>query len=121
MLSASRIILAAGVVVFLTAIAVSQPAPQAGTLLATGWRLQPAGKQVALDTLPMATALSRDGKSLFVLHGGQRPPSIRVIDIASGSVTGSVPVPDAWLGLALSPAGDRLYAGGGSQASIFEF
>ena len=31
------------------------------------------------------------------------------------------PVPDAWLGLAITKAGDRVYVGGGSRAAIYEF
>jgi len=34
---------------------------------------------------------------------------------------GSVPVADAWLGIAFTPKGDRVYVGGGSKASVFEF
>jgi YVTN family beta-propeller protein len=69
----------------------------------------------------MSTALSPDGKYLLVLNGGYRPPSVSVIETASGRVTGSVPVADGWLGLAISPKGDTVYVGGGSQASLFEF
>ena len=38
------------------------PLPNGGFLLNSGWRLEPAGRQVALDTFPMAAALSPDGK-----------------------------------------------------------
>src|SRR5580765_1505265 len=115
--------------VSLVAILGSQPAPreQVGPLpggaflLNSGWRLDPVGRQVALDTLPMSTALSPDGKYLLVLNGGYRPPSVSVIETASGRVTGSVPVADGWLGLAISPKGDTVYVGGGSKASLFEF
>ncbi|MDQ6665081.1 MAG: hypothetical protein M3Z23_11880, partial [Acidobacteriota bacterium] len=81
-------------VVSLSAIAaallISQPAPRehvgplpsGGFLLNSGWRLQPAGKQVPVDTLPMSSALSRDGRFLLILNGGYNPPSISVIDIA---------------------------------------
>jgi YVTN family beta-propeller protein len=117
------------VVVLLAAILLSQPAareqvgplPSGGFLLNSGWRVQPAGQQIPLDTLPMATALSPDGAFLLVLNGGWRPPSISVIDVATAKVTGSVPVADAWLGLTFSPKGDRVYVGGGSRASVFEF
>ena len=51
------------------------PLPDGSFLLNSGWRLAPAGKQVPLDTFPMATALSPDGKYLLVLNGGYRPPS----------------------------------------------
>ena len=69
----------------------------------------------------MSSALSPDGKYLLVLNGGYRPPSITVIDAATGAVVGSTPVADGWLGLAFSPQGDRVYVGGGSKAAVFEF
>src|SRR5258708_14509385 len=118
-------------IAFLSLVAIlgSQPAPreQVGPLpggaflLNSGWRLDPVGRQVPLDTLPMASALSPDGKFLLVLNGGYRPPSVSVIETSSGRVTGSVPVADGWLGLAISPKGDNVYVGGGSKASLFEF
>ena len=62
------------------------PLPDGSFLLNSGWRLAPAGKQVPLDTFPMATALSPDGKYLLVLNGGYRPPSVSVIEAASARV-----------------------------------
>ncbi len=97
------------------------PLPNGGFLLNSGWRLQPAGRQTPLGTFPMSTALSPDGKYLLVLNGGYKPPSISVIDTASARVVSSAPVPDGWLGLAFAPQSDRVYVGGGSQASVFEF
>src|ERR1022692_253595 len=113
----------------LVALLTSQPAPreQVGPLpggaflLNSGWRLDPVGRQMPLDTLPMSTALSPDGKYLLVLNGGFNPPSVWVIETASGRVTASVPVPDGWLGLAISPKGDTVYVGGGSKVGTFEF
>ena len=97
------------------------PLPNGGFLLSSGWRLQPAGRQVALDTLPMSIALSPDGKYLLVLNGGYRPPSVSVIETASARVVSSAPVADGWLGLAFAPGSNRVYVGGGSQAAVFEF
>uniref|UniRef100_Q01S46 40-residue YVTN family beta-propeller repeat protein n=1 Tax=Solibacter usitatus (strain Ellin6076) TaxID=234267 RepID=Q01S46_SOLUE len=97
------------------------PLPGGSFLLSSGWRVDPVGRQVPLDTFPMSSALSPDGKYLLVLNGGYKPPTVSVIDTASGSVTGSVPVTDGWLGLAFAPKGDMVYVGGGSQASVFEF
>jgi YVTN family beta-propeller protein len=96
------------------------PLPTGGYLLVTGWKVDPAGRQVQLSTLPMASAVTPDGKYLLVLNGGYRPPSITVIDAASGAVKSELRVTDAWLGLAISAAGDRVYVGGGSAASVFE-
>src|SRR6476661_602603 len=111
------------------ALVSSQPAPpervgplaNGGFLLNSGWRLSPAGKQVALETFPMASALSRDGRYLLVLNGGYNPPSISVLDSAAARELSRVPVADGWLGIAFSPKGDRVYVGGGSRASVFEF
>ncbi|SRR5579885_640423 len=97
------------------------PLPDGGFLLNSGWRLQPAGRQIPLDTFPMSAALSPDGKYLLALNGGYKPPSISVIDTALGRVTETVPVEDGWLGLTFSPRGDRVYVGGGSRAAVFEF
>ncbi|PYT22940.1 MAG: hypothetical protein DMG57_33595 [Acidobacteria bacterium] len=121
--------LAALLVILSASLISSQPAlPErvgpltgGGFLLNSGWRLAPAGKQVAVDTFPMAAALSRDGRYLLVLNGGYRPPSISVVDLTTEQETARVPVADGWLGLAFSPKGDRVYAGGGSQAAVFEF
>ena len=63
---------------------------------------------------------SADGKHLLVLQAGQKA-GLSVIDAASGRVAGAVPVPGAWLGLALSQRGDRVYAGGGTRAAVLEF
>ena len=97
------------------------PLPGGGFLLNSGWRLEPAGKQIPLDTFPMSTALSPDGHYLLVLNGGYKPPTISVLEAATGRETNRVPVADGWLGLTFSPKGDRVYVGGGSRAAVFEF
>ena len=97
------------------------PLPGGGVLLNTGWTIQPAGKQLDVDTMPMSAALAPDGQYMLVLNGGFKPPSISVIDIRQMKETSRVPVPDAWLGLAFSPKGDFVYVGGGSKATVFEF
>ncbi len=95
--------------------------PDGSFLLPTGWRIHPVGAQIPLDTLPMSTALSPDGKYLLVLNAGYRPPSIIVFAAAAMQELARVPVADAWLGLAFSPDGTKVYAGGGSKNSVFEF
>ena len=97
------------------------PLPGGGFLLNSGWRVAPVGKQVPVDTFPMATALSPDGRHLLVLNGGYNPPSISVIETASARELGRTKVADAWLGLTFTAKGDRVYVGGGSRAAVFEF
>jgi YVTN family beta-propeller protein len=116
--------------IFLAAVALlSQPVPreQVGIqpdgsfLLSSGWRIKAAGTQIPVDTFPMAAAVTPDKKFLLVLNGGFNPPSISVIDIATNKAVSRTPVPDGWLGLVITKAGDKVYVGGGSQAAIYEF
>ncbi len=76
--------------------------PDGGFLLNSGWTIRPAGQQVPVDTFPMSTAVSNNGKYLLVLNGGYNPPSISVIDIAQKHEVGRTPLPDAWLGFGLA-------------------
>ena len=117
------------ILILAAAALISQPAPreQVGPqedgsfLLSSGWRIKAAGTQIPVDTFPMAAVVTPDKKFLLVLNGGYNPPSLSVIDIASGKEAGRTPVPDGWLGLTITKAGDKVYVGGGAQAAIYEF
>ena len=86
------------------------PQPDGSFLLKSGWRVKPAGTQIPLDTLPMSSALSKDGKYLLVLNGGYRPPSISVMIAGPSREVSARAGADAWLGLAFSPDGKHVYA-----------
>ena len=91
-----------------------------GYRLHTGWKLRPAGRQIPLDTFPMAARLLPDREHAAILHAGYRPPTLRVIDTKTGATVSTAEVPDAFLGLALSPQADAVYIGGGAQNAVFE-
>ncbi|HEY7334378.1 MAG TPA: alkaline phosphatase family protein [Bryobacteraceae bacterium] len=95
--------------------------PDGSFLLPTGWRIKPVGRQIPLDTLPMSSALSKDGKYLLVLNGGYRPPSIAVLAVDGMKEIARAPVADGWLGLTFSHDGRTVYVGGGSKNSVYEF
>src|SRR5580658_8925839 len=120
---AALILIAAALVSYSQPPAREQVGPLAdgGFLLNSGWRVKPAGVQIPLDTLPMSSLLSKDGRFLVVLNGGYNPPSLSVLDTKDGHEIGRTPVTDAWLGMSLSPNGKTLWVGGGSQASVYEF
>jgi YVTN family beta-propeller protein len=92
-----------------------------GFLLNSGWRIKAAGTQIPVETFPMATLFTPDKKLLLVLNGGYNPPSISVIDVAAAKELSRTPVPDGWLGLTMTKAGDKVYIGGGSKAAVYEF
>jgi DNA-binding beta-propeller fold protein YncE len=96
------------------------PLPGGGFLLNSGWAIRPVGQQVGVDTFPMSTAVSHNGKYLLVMNAGYNPPSISVIDIHQKKEIGRTPLPDCWLGLTSSPKGNSIYVGGGTRAAIYE-
>ncbi len=107
----------------------SQPPPRervgiqldATFLLNSGWRVKPTGQQIPLDTFPMSAVVTQNGRFMIVMNAGYKPPSLTVVDLQGGRAVRHVPVPDAWLGMALSPQGKTLWVSGGSTASIYEF
>ena len=112
----------------LALIVTSQPAKQllvgaqedGSAILPNGWRVQAAGTQVALETFPMSSVLSKDGKYLAVLTGGYKPPTITVLAADTLAETDKLQLDDAWFGLNFSPDNKFLYVGGGSRAKVHE-
>ena len=109
---------------------ISQPAPperpgpnsDGSVTLVSGWKLRPAGRQIALSTFPMASQLSPDGKYLLVLQGGYLKPSISVHVLPALAEVDRVELDDAWLGMSFAGGTSRtLYVSGGSQACVFEY
>ncbi len=90
------------------------------SLLSSGWKLKPSGKQVALDSLPMRLAVTSNNKYLLTLNAGLNPPSISVVDIAAKRELGRTPLPDAWLGLVAARTREMVYVGGGSAGKVYE-
>jgi YVTN family beta-propeller protein len=92
-----------------------------GTLLPNGWTITPAGDQIQVGDLPLAIVLHPDGRHLLVSNNGNGRQSIDVLDLNQRKVITQAVVEKAWLGLALSSDGKRVYAGGGMSNSILAF
>lgn len=94
--------------------------PQAtenGQLLPNGWRLSPAGQHVTLPDYVLNLTPTPDGRSIVALHCGHSPHGIAVIDAATLEIRQTIALKSAWLGLAWSPDGQRLYVSGGNAQS----
>ena len=92
-----------------------------GYLLPSGWKLTPAGKDVAVGSFPLSSALSKDGRYLIVLNAGGPQRLLSVLDVSTRAEVTRTSIPDGWLGLTFNPKGDRLYVGAGAHAAILEF
>ncbi|MBS0332120.1 MAG: hypothetical protein JSS35_05090, partial [Proteobacteria bacterium] len=93
------------------------PGPLAGGGfdLPNGWRITPAGKQVAdLNDLVLKMLPSPDGKVIVAGHSGYLPHGLSVIDARTHRVVQEVPLKTTWLGLSWSGDGKTLYVSGGN-------
>lgn len=96
--------------------------PNGATLLPNGWRIAPAGRHVMIGDLPLNMVMSPDGRFIVVTNNGWTKPTLHVFDTKLEAVVGrTMPLDNAWLGLAWSPDGRRLYAAGAAENSIYEF
>jgi DNA-binding beta-propeller fold protein YncE len=89
-------------------------------LLPNGWKLTPAGHSIPLGDLPLNMIFSHDGHFLFATNNGYSHPTITVVSLDSQKVVQTLKIPDAWLGLAISPDGKMLYVSGGNRNRIYE-
>ena len=91
--------------------------PDGTVLLSNGWRISPAGRSLALGTLPLSLATLHDGRVLTLLSG-YSTEGLAVVDTARWAVTDSVPLPAAWLGLAVGDDGS-VFASGGTTNRVW--
>jgi YVTN family beta-propeller protein len=91
------------------------------TQLPNGWRIAPAGRHAPIGDLPLNMVWSPDGRYLIVTNNGWSKPSLTVFDTRNFYVAATVPVDNAWLGLAWDPSGRRLFASGAAENVVNEF
>ena len=98
------------------------PGPQQDgtTLLPSGWRVHPAGRQVGVGTLPLNLVTLSDG-SVLVTNNGYGENGLMRIDPLTGNVVWRLPLKAAWLGLARSGHDwrDTVWASGGGTNRVY--
>ncbi len=91
------------------------------TLLPNGWRIAPAGTSLMVGDFPLSMVRSSDGRYVIISNNGWSKPSLTIVETATLSVRRRLPLDHAWLGLAWSPDGTRLFSSGAAQNTINEF
>ena len=94
------------------------PVEDGGFLLPSAWTLRPAGRQVPLQTLPLAAVVTADKKSVLILQSGYNTPVLSLHALPSGEKLSSVELKDSFHGLLLHK--DNVYVGGGSTGSVHQ-
>jgi YVTN family beta-propeller protein len=89
--------------------------------LPTGARLDPAGRSFEVGSMPLAVALSPDGKRIAILLNGWREQGVQILDRGTGQITQNLSQPAAFLGLTFSADGKSLYASGGNEDVVYRY
>ena len=88
--------------------------------LPNGWSLSPAGQSIPLSSdMPLNVAIAPDGIHAAITNNGNGKPTIDLVNIKEHKAEKSIPVHNAWLGLAFSR--DYLYASGGNDDVILRY
>ncbi len=113
-----NLIVLTALVLALPAFAAELPGPTPdGYFLPNGWTITPMGKTVACGDLPLNISPAPDGKAVVALHGGYNAHGLVVLDPRKKEASQQIILPTAWLGLAWSPDGKKLYVSGGNSES----
>src|SRR4029079_16906846 len=75
-------------------------------------RHDPAGRQTALGNFPTGGALSPDGRFYWAVDSGDGRNDVKVMDVASGAVVQTLPLPGGYGGAAFAPDGHTAYVSG---------
>jgi YVTN family beta-propeller protein len=109
------------------ALAVAQDPPQfagpieGGYLLPNGWRITPAGEQVALSDLPLNILVSSDNRYALVATAGYNAHELSVVDLGERRKLQAETQHESWFGLALDPDNGRMWWSGGGGGSLHQF
>ena len=91
--------------------------------LPNAWSIKPVGSQIELGSHPREIVVHPSGKWLAILHAGYGDHEVFLVDIAGKKprVTSRVLLKQTFAGLAFSPNGKKLYAGGGEFEVVHTF
>jgi YVTN family beta-propeller protein len=103
--------LAAGGVAFAQNLETGRIGPSLG-ITANGRALHPVGRLTTVGNFPTGSALTPDGRFLWVTDCGHGSNDVRILDVASGAVVQTLPLPGCYGGIAITPDGHHAYVGG---------
>src|SRR3954453_17710568 len=110
-------LLAVLLLVAFCALAAQAPHPIAGGYsLPNGWQITPVGRAIPTEDLILNLTASKDNRVVIAQHGGFNPHGLVVIDSASEEAVQRISLHSAWLGLAWSNDGSKLYVSGGNAS-----
>src|SRR5262249_30762647 len=93
--------------------------PNGVILIPTGQALTPAGDHIEVDDRPLGMVLNPAGNLLAVVTGSNfNPRALHIIDVNARAVLQTIPIANSFVGISFSPAGNRIYVGGGASDDV---
>ena len=93
--------------------------PDGSIVIPTGQALTPAGDHIEVSDRPLGMVLSPNGALMAVVTGanfGTR--SLHIIDVNLRTLKQSISIGNSFVGVDFSPAGDKIYVGGGASNDV---
>jgi DNA-binding beta-propeller fold protein YncE len=84
------------------------------TLLVSGWKTTPAGRQLASGDMILSGQISPDGKLFAFTNTGYTRHNLHIVDLATEKEIATFPMEQAWSGLAFTPDGTRIFVSAGA-------
>jgi DNA-binding beta-propeller fold protein YncE len=81
-------------------------------ITANGHALRPIGRLTPVGNFPTGSALTPNGRFLWVVDAGHGSDDVRVVSVATGAALQTLPLPGSYGGIAFSPDGRRAYVSG---------
>ncbi len=81
-------------------------------ITANGRALHPIGRLTTVGNFPTGSALTPDGKYLWVADCGYASDDVRIVNVATGEVQQTLPLPGCYGGIAIAPDGLTAYVDG---------
>jgi DNA-binding beta-propeller fold protein YncE len=82
------------------------------SLTGQGRKLDPVGRMTQLGAFPTGGAITPDGRFYWAVDAGRGANFVRVVDMATGEVRQTLPLPGGYVGIAFAPDGKRAYISG---------
>src|SRR5215212_7542888 len=81
-------------------------------LTSAGRHLVPAGHMTAVGTFPRGGALTPDGRFYWAVDAGRGVNAVRVVDVRTGALRQTLPIPGGHVGIAFTASGRHAYVSG---------
>jgi YVTN family beta-propeller protein len=82
-----------------------------------GRHLSPVGRLTTVGNFPSGGALTGDGRFYWAVDSGHGTDDVQIVDVATGTVVQTLPLPGAYGGIAFSPDGQTAYVSGEPKGS----